>query len=397
VRAGPAGCVSFRAMPDVAIVGGGIVGAACAHELSRRGASVALFERDELAAGASGRNQGWFIVSPDPPCTPMSRASLSMYLDVVDTSAVPVRFDPEPVGYVLVAADEAAVEPARVHAATWTAVGVPAEYVEGPALREAEPALAPDAIGGWVLDEGRRVDPGALTVALATSARERGAVIHHHVHVRALTRAGDRITGVATDDGVVTADTVILAAGPWSAPVLRPLGIDLPVTGARGWIVELAGPPGLLRRLIEEEDGVPELPEVFPTADDLAAGIKTEPAVATIVHSAVDGTVVCGASHHPVVRPESEDPTAPQRIAERAIRLVPSLGGLSVRGTRWGIRPMSPDGRPLVGWIAEGLFAATGHGPEGVLLGGGTAMLAADLILGEDPPFDPSPFDPARF
>jgi sarcosine oxidase subunit beta len=384
-------------MPDVAIVGGGIIGAACAHELTRRGATVALFERDELAAGASGRNQGGVIVSPDPPCTPMSRASLSMYLDAVDGSAVPVRFDREPVGYVLVAVDEAAVESARVRADAWAAVGVAAEYVDGTALREAEPALSSDAIGGWVLGDGRRVDPGALTVALATAARDRGAEIHHHVHVRALTRAGDRITGLATDDGVVAADTVILAAGPWSPPLARPLGIDLPVTGARGWIVELAGRPGLLRRLIEEEDGVPEQPETFPTADDLAAGTTAEPAVATIVHSSADGTVVCGASHHPVVRPGSEDPTAPQRIADRAIRLVPALGGLTVRGTRWGIRPMSPDGRPLVGWLTDGLFAATGHGPEGVLLGGGTAALTADLIAGEDPPFDPSPFDPGRF
>ena len=60
-------------MPDVAIVGGGIIGAACAHELSLRGLSVSLIERDELAAGASGRNQGWFVLSADPPCAPMSQ------------------------------------------------------------------------------------------------------------------------------------------------------------------------------------------------------------------------------------------------------------------------------------------------------------------------------------
>jgi glycine/D-amino acid oxidase-like deaminating enzyme len=66
-------------MPDVTIVGGGIIGAACALELAGRGASVTLVERDELAAGASGRNQGWFVLSSDPACAPMSRVSLDRY------------------------------------------------------------------------------------------------------------------------------------------------------------------------------------------------------------------------------------------------------------------------------------------------------------------------------
>jgi glycine/D-amino acid oxidase-like deaminating enzyme len=365
--------------------------------MARRGASVVLLEREELAAGASGRNQGWFILSADPPCTPMSRASLSVYLDVIESSAVPVRFDRDPIGFLLTATDERAASAAQAMADAWAASGVTTEFLEGAALREAEPALSPEVMAGWLLDQGRRVDPGALTVALATSARELGAVIRHHTNVRSLTHAGDRVTGVATDDGIIAADIVILAAGPWSAPLVRPLGIDLPVTGARGWIVELAAPPGLLHHLIEEVDGVPQEPERYPTAAELAGGASPEPAVASIVHAATDGTVVCGASHHPVVRPEAEDPDAPSRIAARVIRLVPALADLTVRGTRWGIRPMSPDGRPLVGRLAEGLFAATGHGPEGVLLGGGTAALAGTLISGEEPPFDPAPFDPLRF
>ena len=384
-------------MPDVAIVGGGIIGAACAHEMARRGASVVLIERDELASGASGRNQGWLVLSPDPPCTPMSRASLSVYREVVDTSAVPVRFDHEPIGFLLVATDERAAEAAGAHAQTWAATGVGAEFFDGAALRAAEPALADDVLGAWRVDEGRRVDPGALTVALATAARDLGADIRHHVNVRSLTHTRGRVTGVATDDGVIAADTIVLAAGPWSAPLVRPLGIDLPVTGARGWIVELAAAPGLLHHLIEEEDGVPEEAERFPLASELAAGVAPEPAVAAIMHAAPDGTVVCGASHHPVLRPEAEDAHAPSRIAARAIRVVPALADLTVRGTRWGIRPMSPDGRPLVGRLMEGLFAATGHGPEGVLLGGGTAALVGAFIAGEAPPFDPAAFDPGRF
>jgi glycine/D-amino acid oxidase-like deaminating enzyme len=384
-------------MPDIAIVGGGIIGAACAQEMARRGASVVLIERDELAAGASGRNQGWLVLSADPPCTPMSRASLSLYADIIESSAVPVRFDRDPIGLLLTVSVERAAATAQAMADAWAATGVKAQLLEGPALRDAEPALSGEVVAGWLLDQGRRVDPGTLTVAMATAARHLGADIRHHVNVRSLTHVRGRVTGVATDDGIIAADTVILAAGPWSATLVRPMGIELPVTGARGWIVELASPPGLLHHLIEEVDGVPGEAERFPTASELAGGASPEPAVASIMHAAPDGTVVLGASHHPVVRPEAEDPDAPSRIAARAIRLAPALAALTIRSTRWGIRPMSPDGRPLVGRLADGLFAATGHGPEGVLLGGGTAVLAGALIAGETPPFDPTPFDPLRF
>ena len=147
----------------------------------------------------------------------------------------------------------------------------------GTPVRRRRARASKRSIAGWLLDQGRRVDPGALTVALAAAARDLGADIRHHVNVRSLIRCGDRVTGVATDDGVIAADTVILAAGPWSAPLVRPLGIDLPVTGARGWIVELASPPGLLHHLVEEVDGVPEEAERYPTAADLAAGDLARP------------------------------------------------------------------------------------------------------------------------
>jgi glycine/D-amino acid oxidase-like deaminating enzyme len=387
-------------VPDVAIVGGGIVGAACAHELASRGLSVTLIERDELAAGASGRNQGWFVLSADPACLPMSELSLERYRGLVEDSPVPVWFDLESVGHLLFATDERAVDLTAARAAAWEAIGVRTERLDAAGLAREEPALGSGVVAAWLLDQGRRIDPGALTVAHALRAAELGARVLRHTVARALITAGERVTGVVTDDGVIAAGTVILAAGPWSAPFLRPLGLELPVTGSRGWIVELAAPHDLLRHMLEEEDGssaAEQDDEVFPTASGFAADAIPEPGVSALLHSAPDGTVVCGASHQASLRAEPEETDAPRRVVERAVRIVPALADTTVRSIRWGIRPMSPDGRPLVGWLREGLFAATGHGPEGVLLGGGTAVLTGALITAEDPPFDPVPFDPLRF
>ena len=389
-------------MPDVVVVGGGIIGVACALELAGTGATVTLLERDELAAGASGRNQGWFVLSSDPACAPMSALSLDRYRALVDDSPAPVHFDREPLGHLLFTRDERVGPVVEDLARAWAATGVRAEALDAAELGAAEPALVRDVAAAWLVDQGRRVDPAALTVAHALRARELGAKIRRHTGVRDLTTAGDRVTGVVTDEGVVAAGTVVLAAGPWSAPLVRPLGVDLPVTGSRGWIVELAAAPGIVHHLIEEVDAPVPAPgtstgEDPPTAGAFVAGGHAPPAVAALLHPAPDGSVVCGASHHPALRAEPDDVDAPRRIVERAIAMVSGLSDAPIRSIRWGIRPMSPDGRPLVGWIRPGLFAATGHGPEGVLLGGGTGALVAAQITGGEPPFDPAPFDPLRF
>ncbi len=77
--------------------------------------------------------------------------------------------------------------------------------------------------------------------------------------------------------------------------------------------------------------------------------------------------------------------------------MVPALVEAEVRSAWWGIRPVTPDERPVVGRVAEGLTVATGHGSEGVILGPGTGQLVAAQLLGGEPPFDPTPFDPLRF
>jgi D-hydroxyproline dehydrogenase subunit beta len=384
-------------VPDVVIVGGGIIGAASAYELASRGASVTLIERDELAAGASGRNQGWFVLSSDDALGPMSRASLPMYERVIDASEVPVRFDRESRGHLILASNEAGIPLVRERAAAWQATGVHAERLDAESLRREEPTLATDLAEVWLLDQGRRIDPGALTLALALAAHDFGADVRRHLNVRALTSRGDRVTGVATDDGIVSADVVVLSAGPWSGPLVRPIGIDLPVTGSRGWIVELSGTPELVRHMIEEEDGTWGDDRPIPTAEELAGGTPREPGVSALLHQSPDDAIVCGASHHAALRGEPEDVDAPSRIVRRAIRVVPALANLPVRGIRWGIRPMTPDVVPIVGWLRDGLLGATGHGPEGILLGGGTAALVGALVFDEEPPFDAARFDPARF
>ncbi|RPH73910.1 FAD-dependent oxidoreductase, partial [bacterium] len=236
---------------DVVVVGGGIIGTACAYELARSGASVTLLERDELATGASGRNIGFFGLSWDPALDPMARSSLDLYLEVTADPPVPVHFDREPIGTLAVAIDEDDAAMVREEAAAAGHAGIVAELLDAAGLKELEPEVTADVSEAWLFHEGRRVDPGALTLALAELARRAGASIRHHLPGRRLLSRRESVTGVVTDEGIVGCDTVVLAAGPWSTGLLRPLGIDIPVTGARGWLIQLAPPRPLLSHWVE--------------------------------------------------------------------------------------------------------------------------------------------------
>lgn len=384
-------------MPDVVVIGGGIIGANCASELARRGAEVTLIERDELAAHASGRNQGLWVLPDDEATVPMAQLSLARYLEVAAEAPLDVQLDPEPIGQVTVARDDAELRAAEMALSIAEAAGTRVDPLDAAGLAEAEPAVSDDVEAAWLVHNGHRLDPGALTVALALDAAGRGATVRHHLQARALARRGDRVIGAVTDEGVIEAPTTIVAGGPWSWKLLDPVGIRLPVTGARGWLVRLGTPPIALRHLVRAEPPAEHHLGVPPTAAEVAASGVPTSAVATMFHPHRDGTVLLGSTRQVWLTPEPQEEDVVPRMLEAAIRLIPSMAEVEVLSTWWGVRPLSPDERPFVGAAADGLHVANGHGSEGVILGAGTAQLVAAQLAGETPPFDPAPYDPFRF
>ena len=386
---------------DVVVVGGGIIGCACAHELASEGAKVVLIERSELAAGASGRNHGLLLSPLDPALVPMAASTLSSYTDLAASATVPVTMDSAPVGYLLVAMDDPAEQKAaRLEAEAAANCGVDVEHLDRQAVHELEPELDDRVAEGWLFDDGRRVQPALLTVAFAQAASAAGASIRTHLPVRGLATHGDNVRGVVSDEGVLAADVVVVAAGPWTPTLLRPVGISMPITGARGWLVGLAPTRSLVARLVSragwhappDPDGIPPV-----RAADLTDGSPPPQMLGTMLQPNADGTMLVGGSRQFAFTPEPDDPSVPRRLVAGAVELVPTLAGAPVLGAWWGTRPLTPDGRPVVGEIHPGLIVASGHGSLGVILGGGTARLVTSIVTGEPLPFEAGPFDPWRF
>ena len=390
-------------MPDFVVVGGGIIGTACACELARTGASVTLLEKDELAAGASGRNLGYLDTSKDPVLAPLARRSLERYGEIAADPPTPFFLDTEPLGTLAVTIEEDERGDLRDWVEAARAVGVQAERVDD-RVRELEPELSTDVLEAYLMHEGHRVDPLALTVCFGALARDAGAEIRHHTPARRLVQHGDRVTGVVTDDGVVGAGAVVLAAGPWSPAIARPLGVSLPIASARGWLVHAMPERPLFHRWIQsgarrlhagELHRASEPGPLTLTLREFGEAAETRE-ISPMIQPAPDGSVLIGTSREPSF---AVDPLAfdvPRLVAAEASRLVPALAEAQVLATWSGVRPVSPDERPVLGQAREGLFVATGHGSEGVILGAASAEHLAALVLGKDPPFDPAPFDPLR-
>jgi glycine/D-amino acid oxidase-like deaminating enzyme len=341
-------------MADVAIVGGGIIGCALAAFLAEAGASVRLHERDVLGAGASGRNSGVFEHPMDAALEPLYARSLDLYaaldgfpLPAADTGCLVLGEDP---------ADLRAQ--AEAHAARFPSLGFdPLDEAE---LARVEPGLAP-GMSAFRIATGRPVPPAAAVEAFAARARAAGAELLEGSAARPV-RDGDRVTGVETALGAEPAGAVVIAAGPWSGA----LGLSLPVAPLWGVVaqVRLPEPP----RHVLEEAGTESLIGEEPPATRLFSLIT------------LDGTSSLGSSFDDA---EPDAAAVAAELRERGARFVPALAQAQLGPLRRCARPLSPDGRPLLGPVrgVEGLHVATGHGPWGVTLGPASAELVAAAVL----------------
>jgi len=382
--------------PDVAVIGGGIVGTATAVFLAEAGARVTLYEREALAAGASGRNSGVIQHPFDPVLVPLYEETARLYRRLEAATGVRIAAFDEPAGLLLVTH-----HPPVVRA---LAADLGAEFpnlhptaLEPDELRHLEPAMAPD-VAACRFDMGYPVVPAAPTYAFASWAERLGVTIRLGRDARPAIE-GDRCVGVEVSGRVEPAGAVIVAAGPWSPEVIDPTGRWRPIEPRWGVVVEtlLANPP----RLPMEEA---EMDEALGTGEKLGAARIAEAGEVdpTLTDPDPEFSLITAAGASTIgstFLDRQPDPAAwTERLLQRATTFVPGVLDAPIREVRACARPASIDGHPLAGpvpWNRD-LYVAAGHGPWGISTGPATARQVADLVLGRDAAIDPA-FAPGRF
>jgi len=410
---------------DVVVIGGGVVGVACARELALRGAKVTVLERDRIGRGCSFGNAGWLTPSlatplanpamlmksfrwmfdPESPLyiqprldaaylrwlmefllasrkakfvrgtealVELCRVSVDLWEELAQRSTVPFGFERH--GLLTVYEKQDSLDHAKGSIDLVSRLGIRAEKWSADEVRHREPAIVGSQVGGYFFPDDAHCEPYPAVQALAAEATAAGVTFVEGAEVFGISGTGAVPRLLKTTKGEVTADRLVVATGPWSEQLGAMLGLRIPVLGAKGYSLLLppANPhPKRSIYLIERKVAV------NPHRDALR----------------IAGTLE-------LVR---NDFSVNQRRVDVILRGAKGMLNIGdapeVRETWRGLRPCTPDGMPLIG-RARGtgqVWLATGHQMTGLKTGTGSGLLLAQLMAGETPQFDPEPFRADRY
>jgi D-amino-acid dehydrogenase len=367
----------------VIIVGSGIVGASCAYTASSRGAEVLLVDAalpGQATAAGAGIVCPWeSSLADDPVWYDFACASARYYpgliAELADHGEIDLGY--RQVGGLILTGTPEHQESVKQQLLARRAAAPEIGDVAALSATEARalfPPLRADCaavrVGG-----GCRVDGRLLASSLVRAATAEGAALTSS-RAELVCRSG-RAIGVRLKGQFVEADAVVAATGAWTMSFLEPAGVTVAVTPQRGQIVHLSIEP----------DDTSGWPVVLPTASSHYL-------------LAFDGSrVVVGATREPGTGFDYR--VTPGGLAEvlgQALAVAPGLATATYLETRVGFRPMSPDGRPLLGPVpgVDGLVVATGLGPNGLTMGPYVGSVAALAALGEPTGVDLEPVNPLR-
>ncbi|MBX7165668.1 MAG: glycine oxidase ThiO [Pirellulales bacterium] len=367
-------------MDDVLIIGGGVIGLSLAYELATRGRRVRLLERGAVGQEASWAGAG--ILPPGnrstatDPFAMLQGLSAELHPQWAERLRAETGIDTgfRRCGGLYVARDAQAAALLELAEHEFGRRAIRVERLACAEARRLEPALfaGSSVVADAVLhlpDECQVRNPWHLR-ALETACRRRGVLIELDRPVLGFERAGRRVTAVNTPDGPRVAATYCLATGAWSRELAAQLNVELRLKPIRGQIALLNTGERLFSRVINEGSRY-----LVPRED---------------------GRVLVGSTEEDAGFEKRNTAAGIAGLLELAAGLVPPLAAATLEKCWSGLRPSSPDGTPYLGLLPgyENFFAAAGHFRSGLQLSPATAVVLAQLMLGERPEVDLEPFGP---
>jgi glycine oxidase len=365
---------------DVVVIGGGIIGLSVAYYLGREKLRVTLVDR-----GIMGREASWAAVgylsfqgsSIHPgPRLELSRTSCRMYNGWLEELA---EFTPADTGFwccglLELCLNEEETREAQKRIAWQRAAGYAIEWLDAETTRKRHPHLAPDlpVQGALLFPEVAQVRPPRLLKALIEATLHQGVQMCEHTPVIAITRDGNRVTGVTLAGGEhLAAPMVVNAAGSWASQIAPEMAL-MPVKPVKGTIVLLEMPAPPSREILVSTQG-----SIYPRPDNnVLLG-------ATLEDAGYDKRVKIEALH---------------TLVQQAVTLIPTFKEANLVTAWAGLRPSSHDNLPYLGPVPDlqGAYAATGHYRSGILLAPITGLLLKEMLLEQPPTLHIEPYQLTR-
>ncbi len=402
---------------DILIIGGGPVGLSCAYYLLKSGRKVTIVDSNEIGKGSGSGNAGhivpshiiplaapgvvtsalkWMLdpahspfgmkVSLDPtylswlwqfasacsqgnvsrsvqPLKELGQLSAENFARIIAGEKIACHYQTR--GFLNLYKNQQAFDAGRHESEFMQEHGIPVRVYGKSEIHDAEPAAREDVIGGIHFTGDAHLHPALFLKALGERVRAMGAEVYENASVTGFASAEGKVRAVRTRAGEFEAEQVILAAGAWTPIVARSLNLKIPIQPARGYSLTAAAIPNMPRQALilgDRRVAVSPLGDLIRVTGRLEVGnYSTEPNPRWIARL--------------------------ENFAREYLRLDEKL---NVKETWAGLRPVTPDGVPIIGFSPKhkNLILATGHAMLGLSLGPGTGQVVADLANGKTPPLD---------
>ena len=373
---------------DVLVIGAGVIGAATAYFAAQQGLTVTVLDKGLPASGTSSACEGNILVSDKElgPELELTRYSLGVWHG--DLAEHKRLWEFESKGGIIVASRESSLASLNRVMAAQARYGVVVEKLDPDTLRNAEPNITPDALGGASYPEDCQVQPMLVAAHLVRLATDAGARFVADTPVHGFLRSGNRITGVRTPRGDFSAGAVVNCAGTWAGELAALAGVNVPVLPRRGFVMVTEPLPPMVHHKVYAA-------EYIDNVGSSEAGLQASP----VVEGTPSGTILIGSTRERVGFDRTVSTNALRLLAGNAVALFPFLEHVKAIRHYHGFRPYCPDHLPVIGHDerAPGLWHAAGHEGAGIGLSAGTGKLLAQALSGQAPDLDLSPFAPARF
>jgi glycine/D-amino acid oxidase-like deaminating enzyme len=382
---------------DVIVVGGGVIGTSVAYQLARRGRKVILAEKGDLASGASGScDTNIFLQSKNPGIhLQLALASAELFKDLAEELGHNIEYHPKGGMILIETAEELKAMEAFV--ARQRQTGLQVDIIGRKEASRMQRGLAEHLVAATYSPQDGDVNPIELNLGFAHAARRLGAGILLEREVTGCIVKGGRVEGVETAQGPLYAPVVVNAAGAWAPLFGKMAGLDIPIKPRRGqlMITEPVAPyigQGILSAsYIVAKYNADKLRDSTSRAVQLGVGLS--------LSQTEKGNIFIGGTREFVGYDVGNTHEAIGTVLKNAVRFVPGLGTIHIIRTMGGLRPYTPDGLPLIGYVTnpDGYFMAAGHEGDGIALSPVTGKIVADLIIDGKTFMDVSALDPNRF